>query len=61
MKPPRVTKVDIQALIDGELTDKRGAQVYACVEENPQARKYYDEIYNQRQLIQSWWLLSLQN
>jgi anti-sigma factor RsiW len=56
-----VTKIDIQALIDGELTDKRGEQVYACIQSNPQAKKYYDEIFDQKQLIQTWWLVSMQD
>lgn len=61
MNVSNVTKIDIQALIDGELTEKREGQVYACIEGNPQARKYYDEIFDQKQLIQTWWLISLQD
>lgn len=46
---------DIQALVDGELDDKKAKQLVKEMERNPSIKKRYDELCEQRQRLKRWW------
>lgn len=50
-----VTDYDIQALVDNELGHERAKQVQAHIDQNLRARKRYQELKEQKDLLKSWW------
>ena len=49
-----VTDFDIQALIDNELDWEEEKRIRAFIEHNTCAKKRYDELKEQKALIQKW-------
>lgn len=51
---PPITDLDIQALIDDELDGEEEKRVRAFIENNQYAKKRYNELTEQKALIQKW-------
>lgn len=49
-----VTDFDIQALIDNELDGEDEKRIRAFIEKNEDAKRRYDELKEQKSLIQKW-------
>ena len=60
MKLDSVTDNDIQALIDNELDPERARQVHLDIAKNRAARKRYQELNQQKTLLNLWWKSQLQ-
>ncbi len=50
-----VTDFDIQALIDNELGWEEEKRIHAYLSDNPTARKYYEEMVEQKDRLKKWW------
>ena len=50
-----ITDYDIQALVDDELGHEEGKEVLSYLEQDSTARKRYNELMKQKNLLKSWW------
>jgi anti-sigma factor RsiW len=50
-----VSEFDIQALVDNELEWEEEKRIHAYLTENPTARKYYEEMLEQKNRLKKWW------
>jgi anti-sigma factor RsiW len=55
MSKEKVTDLDIQALVDDELSGESLAAVEERVRESPLFQKRYADIKNQNDLLKLWW------
>ena len=51
----RITQMDIEALVDNELDPQTAARVRYAVENNPQLHRAYNNLMNQKKLLNMWW------
>lgn len=49
------TNLDIQALVDCALSPANAERVMAYIQGDAQARAYYDQLCQQKALLQQWW------
>lgn len=55
MHEETITDLDIQALVDGELSWERTQQVRDYLAANPIARQRYQELLEQNRMLSEWW------
>lgn len=51
----KVTDLDIQALIDGELDAQRGHYVLTAIQQDPALFNRYTLYQKQKNLLKNWW------
>ena len=54
MQDPMITDYDIQAFIDNELDWEQEKRVMQYIESNYTAKKRYEELLNQKKILQEW-------
>ena len=47
--------LDIQALVDGELSEEDEVKLRRYLKENKSAQNRYQELLDQKKLLQFWW------
>lgn len=50
-----ISDLEIQALVDNELEWEQARHVLNYIDEYPWARRRYDELIRQKQLLRDWW------
>ena len=50
-----ITDLDIQALVDGELSDQKAQQVVQYIKQNYDAKKRFEELTLQKEHLIRWW------
>ena len=55
MLPLPITKFDVEALIDAQLTREEEKQVWRALVGDPALNTHYRQIAAQKQLIIAWW------
>ena len=50
-----VTEQDIEALVDNQLEWERAKNVLQYIDQNNWAKKYYEEISRQKNMLNAWW------
>jgi hypothetical protein len=51
----RITRMDIEALVDNELDPQTAARVSLAVEQDPRLRHTYQTLMAQKKLLNMWW------
>ena len=55
MLPLPITELDVQALVDSDLSWEEEKQVWRGIESDPALKAYYKRIISQKKLLISWW------
>ncbi|MGM0422701.1 MAG: hypothetical protein ACQEQL_06350 [Pseudomonadota bacterium] len=55
MTDTNISDLEIQALVDNELEWEQAKHVLNCIDEHPWARRRYDELVRQKNLLRDWW------
>ncbi|MFH1158455.1 MAG: hypothetical protein V1721_06190 [Pseudomonadota bacterium] len=51
-----ITELDVQALVDSQLTWEEEKQVWRGIHGSPALEAYYRQIITQKKLIVAWWM-----
>lgn len=50
-----VSDLEIQALVDNELSEKEKSRIHSMIKNLLWAQQRYDDLVNQKKLLQLWW------
>lgn len=56
-----VYELDLEALIDGELTPARREAVLAAINKSPELQNKYEQLCQQKAMLKLWWKTTSQN
>lgn len=56
-----VYELDLEALIDGELTAARQDAVLTAIQKSPELQKKYAQLCQQKSMLKLWWKTTSQN